>query len=269
MKDLNYLLEKLAKKLLKDSLDVNDEKLLETIQVFDNLYSFMKDNKFIHQDTYKYRYRFGFSRDLDVEDETNYEIFKSLLELNNFKGNYLLDYPVLLEKLSGGVNSFNNYHDPISRLDLLITSYLIYFYSDYDDMEEMYIRDHDGVLHDILDNYYKDLIDSKYVSPNEKDILVRFNDLYQKYSIYYNEEDGELFYLFQDFVDVAYAYFVVNGKINFEYDSLMNFLNMINDNFLEISHKLAVSGIETRQEMLMFIKSFFKRGKILNKKQIK
>lgn len=269
MSNINYLLDKLTKKLERENIDINDEKILETMQVFDNLYSFMKDNKLIHQEIYKYRYRFGFSSDLDVLDEANYEIFKSLLELNSLKGNYLLDYPVLLERLSGGLNSFNNYHDPISRLDLLITSYLIYFYSDYNDMEEMYIRDHDGVLHDILDNYFKDLIDSKFVSPSEKDILVRFNDLYQKYSIYYNEEDCELFYSFQDFVDIAYAYFIINDKINLEYDNLMNFLNMINDNFLEISHKLLVSGIETRQEMLQFIKSFFKRGKILNKKQIK
>ena len=268
MSNLNYLLEKLVKKLIRDSIDVSDEKLLETIQVYDNLYSFMKDNKFIHDETCKYRYRFVFSRDLDVEDETNYEIFKSLLELNNLKGNYLLDYPVILEKLSGGLYSFNNYMDPVSKLDLLLTSYLIYFYSEYDDMEEMYIRDHNNVLHDILDNFYQDVIDSKYVSPNEKDIIVRFNDLYQKYSIYYNEKDGDLFYLFQSFVDVAYAYFLVNNKINHEFDSSMDFLNTINNNFQEVSHKLSVSGIESDEEMLLFIKSFFNKGKILNKKQI-
>ena len=109
MNDLNYLLEKLARKLIKDSIDVNDEKLIETIQVFDNIFSFMKENKFIHEHTYKYRYRFLFEKDLERGDETNYEVFKSLLELNSFKGNYLLDYPVILEKLSGGIYSFNNY----------------------------------------------------------------------------------------------------------------------------------------------------------------
>ena len=58
-------------------------------------------------------------------------------------------------------------------------------------------------------------------------------------------------------------------RINDEYDKIMDFLNRVDENMLDINHKLIVSDIETEEDILKVIKSFYKNKKILIKKQIK
>ena len=267
MKEIKYMLSKLQDKLLEEEIEIDDNDLLEVVKEYDRLYGYLEEQHLTSIG--KYRYQFLYTNNLTDDDETNFEIVKSLIELYRFKAFYLLDYPVLLHKFTGGMFHFNNSLNTNNKLDLLLSIYLTYLYSDYDDIEESYIRDHANTLSRIINDLFKDVMDSKYVSSNQKDIISKYNDILLKY---YDISSKDNYYrdsMFDLFMDISYAYLVVNNKINDEYDKIMDFLNRVDDSVLDINHKLIVSDIETEEDLLKVIKSFYKNKKILIKKQIK
>ncbi len=267
MNELEYLIDKLQNKLLDDNIEVSDDNLKSVINVYDNLYNFLEEQHLTNIS--KYRYQFAHTKSWNTNDETNYEIFKSLIELQSFKAFYLLDYPTLLHKFTGGMYNFNNMLNAVSKLDLLLSTYLTYLYSSYDDLEEMYVRDHFDVLERTINCNYKDLIDSKFLDSDYKDILAKYNEIFIKY---YELIDHDEYYrdtLFDYFLNISFAYLIVNDKMNSNYKEIMTFLNRVDESIEEINHKLIVSDIETEEEVLNFVKSFYKNNKILNKKQIK
>ena len=48
----------------------------------------------------------------------------------------------------------------------------------------------------------------------------------------------------------------------------MNFLDRVDENMIELNHKLVVSGLETEEDILNYIKEYYKTDKKINKKQI-
>lgn len=266
MNEVEYMIEKLQKKLLFDHIEIDDDNLLYVTRVYDNLYAFLEEQHLTN--IAKYRYQFLYSNNPNKDDETNYDIIKSLIELNSFKGYYLLDYPTILHKLSGGMYHFNNLLNSTAKLDLLLSSYLIYLYSDYDDLEESYIRDHFDTLEIIINSFYQDLIDSKFVSSDHKDILAKYNEILNKYYDLTFRDEYYCDTMFNHFLNISYAYLICNNKICYDYKEIMNFLDRVDENMIELNHKLIVSGLETEEDILNYIKEYYKPNKKINKKQI-
>ena len=263
--EINYLLQRLNKLLTKDDIYTTDDKLLEVIHMYDNIYSFLKDENLIYQVMSKERYNFVYNKEYGPSEEINYELFKSLLELESLKGFFTIDYPMILSKIHE--NFFSKHGaNPVEQVDLLLTLYLTFF-DEESDLEDKYIFNHLNCLDDIINNFYQDIIDSKYVSPNEKDVLVRFNELYKLNNLFASYQDG-FHEQFISFVNITWAYFIINNKIVYEYDKVMTFLNTISNHFGEVIFKLATSGIENDSDMLSFIKHIYEDNKVLNIKQI-
>ena len=269
MNELLYLTDKLSKRLYNDDgLEVSDEKISEIIKVYDRLYSFLQENQIITGQEYKYRYNFVLSDDRLEDDDTNYEIFKSLIELERFKGLYILHLPTVFEKINGTMYHFYLTTECLSKLDCLLSLYLTYFYND-DEIEENYIVYHNDSLESIINNYLGELMASKYVSDNDKVILKKFDDLfYRAHSDEFSGYIDDINY-FLSFLNIAYAYFVANDKLVHEYDKIIDFLDKIDLNFKDFLDKISVSGIETDDEVLKFMKNIYEQGATIKKKQIK
>lgn len=264
--ELNFLLENLNKLLMDDGIETTDDKLIVAINVYDKIYLFLKEIGLIYQKDAKERYNFVYNKKNNTSEEDNYGLFKSVLELTELRGLYLLNYPMMLSKMN---ESFFNRHasTPIVRIDLLLTLYLTFF-DEENDLEDKYIFNHVKSLEDIINNYYRDVIDSDYVSDNEKRVIIKYNDLFKQDELFIKYQDG-FHEQFVSFANISWAYFVINNKIIYEYGKVINFLETVSSHYGEIVFKLATAGIENDQDMLKFIKQLYEDNKILNLKQIR
>jgi len=271
MDELLYLVSKLSKKLDDvDDIIESDEELIKITKIYDRLYDFLKESHAITTEEHKYRYNFVLSRYQFEKDYTNYEIFKSLIELSNLKGLYILDYPMIYEGMNGDSLHYRLKSEQLDTLDLLLSHYLTYFYNDDEEEAELsYITFHNKSLNNIIYEHFTEIKESEYVSDKEKRILKLFNELFNKADDkYFNPYCDDTIYIFS-FFNIFYAYLVFNNKIEYEFDKIYNFLTDIDNSFTYFIEKIHNSDIELDKEKLSYMKTLYENGSKLSKKQIK
>ena len=260
--ELNYLLERIHQLFQNDDIELTDEQIINVITVYDKLYSFMKESRLVSKDIAKERYNFVFNKENVITEEDNYEIFKLLIELSSKRGFFLLDYSMLLAKIKSNFFDGHCSSNP-EKLSLLLELYLTFF-DEGNDLEDQYIQYHDKCLDDIVKEHYNDILESDIIDENEKNVITKFVELYIHDELFNNYHD-----YFIQLVNVSWAYLVVNNKIIYEYNKVMDYLETIYDHFDEVLFKMVNSDIYEGSELLNFIKTLYEdKSKILNLKQI-
>lgn len=266
--ELNYLLEKIHHLFSDEDMEISDETIITVIQVYDRLYTFLRERNLVPKNTYKERYNFVYNKEYITNEEDNYDLFKSLIELADKKGFYLLNYSMILAKLHENY-FFTHGGNNIERLDLLLTLYLTFF-DEENELEDYYISNHVNCLDEIINEHYHDIIDSNSIDQNEKNVLIKINDIYLKDQLFRNYSSFSSYHdYFIPFINVSWAYFVINNKIIYEYNKVMDYLDTIYNHFDEVIFKMINSDIYEGSELLNFIKTLYDdKNKILNLKQI-
>ena len=267
MTEKEYLINNLYNKL-KDDYDLSYKKIIEIVNCYDNIYAFMSEQNLIYDGEYINRYHFLYCSELDETDTINLEIIKSLIKLQSFNSLYYLDYIMILYKISNISNSYT-LKTSSSKLYFLLSTYLVNLYDNCDDIIERYIDDYQNALTCIINNNYQDILDSYYISNNEKEIIKKYNLLYKKFSNVIFQNEYYRYSIFDSVLDVSFAYFVCSNKINKEYYKIMAFLDNLNDNFMDIIIKLDIQDIFINTEILKLIKDIYEGDKLIIKKQIK
>ena len=241
----------LIRKLKKNGIEIDNNDLDDVINAFNNIIDFYLD---ADKNLVYYRYGFIMTPKVFYEvDDTNFNsIFNLLISMKKNNLLHYLDYAFILHNYDW---DYDRLHELYRFLHNIMRKY-----NDSEIKEDFiyeFIDENDYLLQDVIDNNFDEIMESKYVNQEYKDIMNLYNNIIKwYYDTDYLDYDDDAF--FDEFINMSYYYFLINNLFNTEPERIIYFLNKIKEDIPSLCDKLNMDGEMELKDRINYIDSLYK-----------